>query len=216
MRILVTGGAGFLGSHLCELLIARGDSVVCLDDLSTGCRENIHHLTGPRFAYIEGSVLTPIDIDGDFDGVVHLASPASPQAYLARPIFTLRTGSEGTRHVLEFACAKAARFILASTSEIYGDPLVHPQREDYWGNVNPVGPRSVYDESKRYAPATSTPALCGFSMHMVPGCGRMTVAWCRASLIKLCAARRSLCSETEAKPEVCATSTIWFAASWRC
>jgi dTDP-glucose 4,6-dehydratase len=156
VRILVTGGAGFLGSHLCELLIARGDSVVCLDDLSTGCRENIHHLTGPRFAYIEGSVLTPIDIDGDFDGVVHLASPASPQAYLARPIFTLRTGSEGTRHVLEFACAKAARFILASTSEIYGDPLVHPQREDYWGNVNPVGPRSVYDESKRYAEALTT------------------------------------------------------------
>jgi dTDP-glucose 4,6-dehydratase len=156
VRILVTGGAGFLGSHLCDLLIARGDSVVCLDDLSTGFRENIDHLAGPRFAYIEGSVLNPIDIDGDFDGVVHLASPASPSAYLAMPIFTLRTGSEGTRHVLEFAYAKAARLILASTSEIYGDPLVHPQREEYWGNVNPVGPRSVYDESKRYAEALTT------------------------------------------------------------
>jgi dTDP-glucose 4,6-dehydratase len=156
VRILVAGGAGFVGSHLCDLLIARGDSVVCLDDLSTGFRENIDHLTGPGFAYVEGSVLTPIDVDGDFDAVVHLASPASPQAYLARPIFTLRTGSEGTRNLLEFACANSARFILASTSEIYGDPLVHPQREDYWGNVNPVGPRSVYDESKRYAEALTT------------------------------------------------------------
>jgi dTDP-glucose 4,6-dehydratase len=156
VRILVAGGAGFVGSHLCDLLIARGDSVVCLDDLSTGSRENIDHLTGPGFAYVEDSVLTPIDIDGDFDAVVHLASPASPQAYLARPIFTLRTGSEGTRNLLEFARANSARFILASTSEIYGDPLVHPQREDYWGNVNPVGPRSVYDESKRYAEALTT------------------------------------------------------------
>jgi dTDP-glucose 4,6-dehydratase len=156
VRILVTGGAGFIGSHLCDLLFARGDTVVCLDDLSTGFRENIDHLTGPGFAYIEGSVLNPIDIDGDFDGVVHLASPASPAAYLAMPIHTLWTGAEGTRHVLDFALAKAARFILASTSEIYGDPLIHPQREDYWGNVNPIGPRSVYDEGKRYAEALTT------------------------------------------------------------
>src|ERR1700675_2468361 len=144
MRVLVTGGAGFLGSHLCDLLIARGDTVVCLDDLSTGRTQNIeHHALSPLFTFIHDSVLSPIDIGGSFDGVVHLASPASPPAYLARPIFTLRTGSEGTRNALEFACAKAARFILASTSEVYGDPLVHPQPENYWGNVNPAGPRSV-------------------------------------------------------------------------
>ncbi|HZA11628.1 UDP-glucuronic acid decarboxylase family protein [Mycobacterium sp.] len=154
MRILVTGGAGFIGSHLCELLIGRGDTVVCLDDLSTGKRENVEHLdSSPRFAFIEASVLRPLDIDGTFDGVVHLASPASPSAFMARPLFTLRTGSEGTRNVLEFAHAKAARFILASTSEVYGEPQVHPQTEEYWGSVNPIGPRSVYDEAKRYAEA---------------------------------------------------------------
>ena len=157
MRVLVTGGAGFLGSHLVDLLVARGDSVVCLDDLSTGTRSNFDHLnSSARFSFIEGSVLAKFDIDGPFDGVVHLASPASPADYLARPIFTLRTGSEGTRNALEFAHAKAARFILASTSEVYGDPLVHPQTEDYWGNVNPVGPRSVYDEAKRYGEALTT------------------------------------------------------------
>jgi dTDP-glucose 4,6-dehydratase len=157
VRVLITGGAGFLGSHLCDLLITRGDTVVCLDDLSTGRTENIEHLAGsPLFTFIEGSVLAPIDIEGSFDGVVHLASPASPPAYLARPIFTLRTGSEGTRNALEFACDKAARFILASTSEVYGDPLIHPQPESYWGNVNPAGPRSVYDEAKRYAEALTT------------------------------------------------------------
>jgi dTDP-glucose 4,6-dehydratase len=157
MRVLVTGGAGFLGSHLCDLLIARGDTVVCIDDLSTGRTQNIeHHAGSPLFTFIHGSVLSPIDIGGTFDGVVHLASPASPPAYLARPIFTLRTGSEGTRNALEFACKKAARFILASTSEVYGDPLVHPQPESYWGNVNPAGPRSVYDEAKRYAEALTT------------------------------------------------------------
>jgi dTDP-glucose 4,6-dehydratase len=157
MRILVTGGAGFLGSHLCDLLIGRGDTVVCLDDLSSGSRANIDHLmSSPRFSFIEASVLDPIDIAGSFDGVLHFASPASPVAYLQRPIFTLRTGSEGTRNVLEFALAKSARFILASTSEVYGDPLTHPQTEDYWGNVNPAGPRSVYDEAKRYAEALTT------------------------------------------------------------
>ena len=157
MRILVTGGVGFLGSHLCDLLVGRGDTVVCLDDLSSGRRANLEHLgSSPRFSFIEASVLDPINIAGSFDGVVHLASPASPMAYLQRPIFTLRTGSEGTRNVLEFARAKSARFILASTSEVYGDPLIHPQSEDYWGNVNPVGPRSVYDEAKRYAEALTT------------------------------------------------------------
>jgi dTDP-glucose 4,6-dehydratase len=154
VRILVTGGAGFLGSHLSDLLIARSHTVVCLDDLSTGGRNNIQHLEkSSNFSFIEASVLDAIDIEGGFDGVIHLASPASPFAYLDRPIVTLRTGSEGTRNVLDFAKVKSARFILASTSEVYGEPLLHPQPEEYWGNVNPVGPRSVYDEAKRYAEA---------------------------------------------------------------
>jgi dTDP-glucose 4,6-dehydratase len=153
----VTGGAGFLGSHLCDLLVGRGDTVVCLDDLSSGSYANLEHLrSSPQFVFVEASVLDPLDIEGSFDGVVHLASPASPSAYLQRPIFTLRTGSEGTRNVLDFAHAKAARFILASTSEVYGEPLIHPQPEEYWGNVNPTGPRSVYDEAKRYAEALTT------------------------------------------------------------
>jgi dTDP-glucose 4,6-dehydratase len=157
VKVLVTGGAGFLGSHVCDLLIGRGDTVVCLDDLSTGKRGNLEHLqASPRFSFIEASVLSPLHIDRTIDGVVHLASPASPSAYLAAPLFTLRTGSEGTRNVLELADAKGARFIMASTSEIYGEPLVHPQTEEYWGNVNPAGPRSVYDEAKRYAEALTT------------------------------------------------------------
>ncbi|MEN4478563.1 UDP-glucuronic acid decarboxylase family protein [Mycolicibacterium cosmeticum] len=170
MRILVTGGAGFLGSNLCTLLVSRGDSVVCLDDLSTGRRANIEHLfASPMFSYLEASVLDPIAIPGDFGGVVHLASPASPPAYLQRPIFTLRTGSEGTLNALEFALEKSARFVLASTSEIYGEPLVHPQPEDYWGNVNPLGPRSVYDEAKRYAEALTGAyrASCGANTGVV-------------------------------------------------
>ena len=154
MRVLVTGGAGFLGSHLCDLLIARDHTVVCLDDFSTGCHTNIeHHESSSKFSLVEASVLQTFDIDGKFDGVLHFASPASPSAYLDRPIFTLRTGSEGTRNALEFAVAKSVRFILASTSEVYGEPLLHPQPEEYWGNVNPTGPRSVYDEAKRYAEA---------------------------------------------------------------
>ncbi len=154
MRVLVTGGAGFLGSHVCDLLIGRGDNVVCLDDLSTGRPENLEHLiASPRFTFAKGSVLESIRFPGVFDGVVHLASPASPPEYLRRPIFTLRTGSEGTLNALEFARSKGARFVLASTSEVYGDPLVHPQTESYWGNVNPIGPRSVYDEAKRFAEA---------------------------------------------------------------
>ena len=157
MRVLVTGGAGFLGSHLCDLLLDRGDSVVCLDDLSSGRVSNIEHLgSSPRFSFVEACVLDPIDVPGPFDGVVHLASPASPPDYLSKPIFTLRTGSEGTRNALEFAQRESARFILASTSEVYGDPLIHPQPEHYWGNVNPAGPRSVYDEAKRYAEALTT------------------------------------------------------------
>jgi hypothetical protein len=140
-------------------------------------------------------VLDPINIVDSFDGVVHLASPALPMAYLQRPIFTLRTGSEGTRNVLEFACAKSARFILASTSEVYGDPLIHPQSEDYWGNVNPAGPRSVYDEAKRYAehrrPPTALhaerrPASYVSSTRMVHGCAQTTGALYRALLTRRC------------------------------
>jgi len=157
MRILVTGGAGFLGSNLCTVLVGRGDTVFCIDDLSTGRRANLEHLfTSPQFTFIEDTVLEPISLTESVDGVVHLASPASPPAYLERPIFTLRTGSEGTRNALDFALAQSARFVLASTSEVYGDPLVHPQSEDYWGNVNPLGPRSVYDEAKRYAESLTT------------------------------------------------------------
>jgi len=139
------------------VLVGRGDTVFCIDDLSTGRRANLEHLfTSPQFTFIEDTVLEPISLTESVDGVVHLASPASPPAYLERPIFTLRTGSEGTRNALDFALAQSARFVLASTSEVYGDPLVHPQSEDYWGNVNPLGPRSVYDEAKRYAESLTT------------------------------------------------------------
>jgi dTDP-glucose 4,6-dehydratase len=155
-RVLVTGGAGFLGSHLCDRLILEGWSVVCLDSLLTGHDENLDALRShPRFTYVQRDVTEPIDMDGAFDDVLHLASPASPVDYLRWPIETLRVGAIGTLNALELALAKGARFFLASTSEAYGDPLVHPQPEAYWGNVNPIGPRSVYDEAKRYAEAAT-------------------------------------------------------------
>lgn len=154
MRILITGGAGFLGSHLCDVLVDRGETIVCLDDLSSGRSANIEQWFGSeRFTFVEADVRAAIDLTGRFDAVVHLASPASPSEYLRRPLDTLTTGSEGTRRVLAFAEEHNARFVLASTSEVYGDPMVHPQPETYWGNVNPVGPRSVYDEAKRFAEA---------------------------------------------------------------
>ena len=154
MRVVVTGGAGFLGSHLCEALLARGDAVVCVDDLSTGAAENVAHLRAePGFELVVADVSTGAGLAGPCDAVLHFASPASPPQYLARPLETLAVGSEGTRHALELAAAHGARFVLASTSEVYGDPAVHPQTEAYWGNVNPVGPRSVYDEAKRFAEA---------------------------------------------------------------
>lgn len=154
MRVLVTGGAGFLGSHLCEALVARGDDVVAVDDLSTGDPANLAVLRGhERFELVVADVATGIPVTGTFEAVAHLASPASPPAYLARPLETLAVGAEGTRHALELAGAHGARFLLASTSEVYGDPALHPQPETYWGNVNPVGPRSVYDEAKRFAEA---------------------------------------------------------------
>jgi dTDP-glucose 4,6-dehydratase len=153
-RVVVLGGSGFLGSHLCDQLMARGDEVVCVDDFSTGRRANVAHLEGtPGFTLVEADVSRAIPVDGPVTGVFNLASPASPPDYLALPLETLAVGSEGTRHGLELAAAHGARFLMASTSEVYGDPDVHPQSEAYWGNVNPVGPRSVYDEAKRFAEA---------------------------------------------------------------
>jgi dTDP-glucose 4,6-dehydratase len=152
-RVVVAGGAGFLGSHLCDHLLARGDSVVCLDDLSTGSKDNVAHLMGDeRFNLVVTDVSVNVDIDGGpVDAVCNLASPASPPAYMARPLATLAVGSEGTRRLLELARAHRARFLMASTSEVYGDPDVHPQVESYRGNVDPTGPRSPYDEAKRFA-----------------------------------------------------------------
>jgi dTDP-glucose 4,6-dehydratase len=152
MRVLVAGGAGFLGSHLCDQLLARGDFVVALDDLSTGRRSNLAHLEAdPRLSVVIADVTKPLSVGRPFDAVLHFASPASPPEYLAHPLETLAAGSEGTRRLLEIAAEDGARFLLASTSEIYGDPNVHPQPEDYRGNVDTVGPRSVYDEAKRFA-----------------------------------------------------------------
>jgi dTDP-glucose 4,6-dehydratase len=151
---VVTGGAGFLGSHLCDRLIAEGHSVVCIDNLITGSTENIAHLAGnPRFRFIQYDVTNYLFVEGEVHFIFHFASPASPIDYLKLPIQTLKVGSLGTHKALGLAKAKSARFLLASTSEVYGDPLVHPQPESYWGNVNPVGPRGVYDEAKRFAEA---------------------------------------------------------------
>ena len=154
MRIVVAGAAGFIGSHLCDRLLAEGHPVVGLDNLLTGAPRNIGHLSGdPRFEFLERDITQPFEVAGAVDAVVNLASPASPLDYLRCPIETLDVGSLGTRRMLELARTKNARFLLASTSETYGDPAVHPQVETYWGNVNPVGPRSCYDESKRFAEA---------------------------------------------------------------
>jgi dTDP-glucose 4,6-dehydratase len=153
-RALITGGAGFLGSHLCELFLSRGHEVICMDNFITGSPDNIKHLFGTDgFSFIKQDVTQYIHIDGPLDYVLHFASPASPIDYLEKPIQTLKVGSLGTHKTLGVAKDKGARYLLASTSETYGDPLVHPQREDYWGNVNPVGPRGVYDEAKRFAEA---------------------------------------------------------------
>ncbi|MEX1138368.1 MAG: UDP-glucuronic acid decarboxylase family protein [Bacteroidota bacterium] len=154
LNSVVTGGAGFLGSHLCDRLLAEGHRVICIDNLITGKPANIAHLTGnPKFTFIEHDVTNYLAIDGPVNYTWHFASPASPIDYLKLPIQTLKVGSLGTHKALGLAKAKGARFFLASTSEVYGDPLVHPQPETYWGNVNPVGPRGVYDEAKRFAEA---------------------------------------------------------------
>ena len=150
---LVTGGAGFLGSHLCDELLRRGHRVICVDNLETGTLRNIHHIRTPEFIHLNLDIIEPYFVDEPIDFVYHLASPASPIDYLRLPLHTLKVGSYGTHHTLGLAKRHRARFLLASTSEVYGDPQVHPQPESYWGHVNPIGPRGVYDEAKRYAEA---------------------------------------------------------------
>jgi dTDP-glucose 4,6-dehydratase len=150
---LVTGGAGFLGSHLCDELLRRGHRVICIDNLETGSLSNIEHIRGPEFVFLQNDIIAPYFVDEHVDFVFHLASPASPIDYLRLPLHTLKVGSHGTHHALGLAKLHRARFLLASTSEVYGDPQVHPQPESYWGHVNPIGPRGVYDEAKRYAEA---------------------------------------------------------------
>ena len=150
---LVTGGAGFLGSHLCDELLARGHRVICVDNLETGSLKNIEHIRVPEFVHLNLDIIEPYHVDEPVDLVYHLASPASPIDYLRLPLHTLKVGSYGTHHTLGLAKRHRARFLIASTSEVYGDPQVHPQPESYWGHVNPIGPRGVYDEAKRYAEA---------------------------------------------------------------
>jgi dTDP-glucose 4,6-dehydratase len=150
---LVTGGAGFLGSHLCDYLLARGDRVICVDNLETGSLQNVEHLGGDSFTFLNHDVTAHIEVAEPIDFVFHLASPASPIDYARLPLQTLKVGAYGTHNALGLAKFKRARYLLASTSEVYGDPEVHPQPETYWGNVNPIGPRGVYDEAKRYAEA---------------------------------------------------------------
>ncbi len=170
MRVVITGGAGFLGSHLTDRFLADGHRVVGVDNFITGSADNVAHLTGrDDYEFIEQDVTIPFDVDGDIDGVLHFASPASPIDYLELPLETLKVGSYGTHNSLELARAKGARFFLASTSEVYGDPEVHPQPETYWGHVNSVGPRSVYDEAKRYAEAVTMAyrRTCGVDTRIV-------------------------------------------------
>src|SRR5579885_3595063 len=154
MQIVVAGAAGFIGSHMCDRLLAEGHRVIALDNYITGRPENLAHLDGrPGFEFVRQDITQPFDLDRPVDAVVNMASPASPKDYLEHPIETLDVGSIGTRNLLELALEKGARYLVTSTSECYGDPLQHPQSESYWGNVNPVGPRSCYDESKRFAEA---------------------------------------------------------------
>jgi len=153
MKTLITGGAGFIGSHLCDLLLSKGYEVICVDNLVTGNKNNLAHIENEKFSFIEHNVTKPLYLDEKVDYIFHFASPASPIDYLELPIQTLKVGALGTHNMLGLASEKNARFLLASSSEVYGDPLVNPQSEEYWGNVNPIGPRGVYDEAKRFAEA---------------------------------------------------------------
>src|SRR6476659_8217182 len=154
MRVLISGAAGFLGSHLTDLLLSQGHEVVGLDNFITGRPDNIRHLEGnPKYQFIKKDVIDPVEVDGAVDRIYHMASPASPIGYVKHQVATMKVNSQGTWNLLEMACAKNARFLMASTSECYGDPAVHPQREEYWGNVNPIGLRSMYDEAKRFSEA---------------------------------------------------------------
>ena len=191
-RALVTGGAGFIGSHLCERLLSEGYEVVCMDNLSTGVLENVAPFLArdADFEYVEHDVSAHIDVPGELDEVYHFASAASPADFGRIPIEILKTGSLGTHNSLGLARARGARFMLASTSEVYGDPLVHPQHEDYRGNVSTTGVRSVYDEAKRYAEALTmayyrhhrwTPGSCAYSILTARGRGKTTAGWCLTS-----------------------------------
>jgi dTDP-glucose 4,6-dehydratase len=197
---LVTGGAGFLGSHLCDELLRRGHRVICVDNLETGSLANIEHIRGPDFEFLQLDIITPYFVDEPVDVVYHLASPASPIDYLRLPLHTLKVGSHGTHHTLGLAKKHRARFLIASTSEVYGDPQVHPQKESYWGHVNPIGPRGVYDEAKRYAEA-------------------LTMAYHRQQGVDTAIIRifntygRSPCSATAARRGPSATSTTSSGAS---
>ena len=200
MRTVITGGAGFIGSHLCERFLDRGDEVICVDNLITGALDNIEHLrSNDRFQFIRHDISHPLEIDGPVDNVLHFASPASPVDYLHYPIQTLKVGSLGTHNTLGLAKLKNARFLLASTSEVYGDPQVHPQREDYWGNVNSVGVRGCYDEASasprpsRWPTCARTTSTRGSFASSTPtdrGCVSTTAACCRISWARRCAASR--------------------------
>lgn len=188
-----------MGSHLCELLLSKGHEVICMDNLSTGSIHNIEHIHDEKFTFIKQDVTEYLYIKGPIDYILHFASPASPVDYIRMPIQTLKVGSLGTHKALGLAKEKQSVFLLASTSEVYGDPLVHPQKEDYWGNVNPIGPRGVYDEAKRFAEAitmayhgimASPRGLCGSSILTVLGCAFMTDAWCRSLSIRRFTANR--------------------------
>jgi dTDP-glucose 4,6-dehydratase len=208
MRILVAGGAGFIGSHLAESHLDDDHEVVVVDDISSGDRRNLEPLQRPGFTFVEADVSDGVDIEGPFDRVYNLACPASPKDFATLPVEIMRVGSEGTRHLLDLAARDGARFLQASTSEVYGDPLVHPQTEDYWGNVNPCGKRSVYDESKRFAEALvsayqrmervfATQALRGEPMTLYGG-GSQTRSFCYVS--DLVAGLRSLMESDVRQP----------------
>ena len=214
---VVTGGAGFLGSHLCEYLLERGHRVICIDNLDTGSLENIEHIRDENFVFSNHDITEFVEIDEPVDFIYHLASPASPIDYARLPLHTLKVGSYGTHHMLGVAKFKRARFLLASTSEVYGDPEIHPQPEDYWGNVNPIGPRGVYDEAKRYAEALTmayhrqqgvdTCIVADLQHLRLADARRTTAARSRPSCARRSRTSRSPSSATAARPGASATST---------